>query len=71
MNTGNKPANPHCTLGAFIPETMDVEKVKHDGWHNHRILVVSADDPRIGWIERQVIEQIGEKLYRDRRAARG
>ena len=71
MNTGNKPADPRCTLARFIPTQMDVKDVKRDGWTQHRILVISADDPRIGWIERQVIEQIGEKLYRDRRSQRG
>ena len=70
MNTGNKPANPHCTLGAFIPETMDVEALKRDGWNDHKILVVREDDSRLSWIERQIVQGIGEKLYRDRRGAR-
>lgn len=42
---------------------MDMEDIKRDGWNNHQILVVRADDARIGWIERQIIEQIGAKLY--------
>lgn len=63
MKTGHKPAPPRSSLGAFIPETMDVEEIKRDGWNDHRILVVRADDARIGWIERQIIEQIGAKLY--------
>lgn len=67
----NSPHPPRCTLARFIPTQMAVEDVKRDGWNQHRILVISADDPRIGWIERQVIEQIGEKLYRDRRSHRG
>ncbi len=64
------PQPPRCTLARFVPAQMDVEDLKRDGWNNHRILVVSADDPRVGWIERQVIEQLAEKLY-GRRAARG
>jgi len=71
MNAGNKSATPHCALAAFIPETMDVEEVKKNGWNDHRILVVRADDPRLGWIERQIIEQIGQKLYRDRSKSHG
>ena len=63
MKTGHKPAPPRSALGAFIPETMDVEEIKRDGWNDHRILVVRADDARIGWIEKQIIEQIGAKLY--------
>jgi len=63
VKTGHKPAPPRSPLGSFIPETMDVEEIKRDGWNDHRILVVRADDARIGWIEKQVIEQLGEKLY--------
>lgn len=63
MKTSHKPAPPRSALGAFIPETMDVEEIKRDGWNDHRILVVRADDARIGWIEKQIIEQIGAKLY--------
>lgn len=66
----NAPQSPRCTLARFVPTQMDVEDVKRDGWNNHRILVVSADDPRVGWIERQVIEKLAEKLY-GRRVSRG
>lgn len=68
MKTGNKPAPPRCALGAFVPETMDLEDIKRDGWNNHKILVVRADDDRLSWIERQVIHGVGEKLYRQRAA---
>lgn len=61
---------PRCALARAIPNSMDVEEVKREAWSNHRILVVSADDHRIGWIERQIIEQIGDKLYGDRRSKR-
>lgn len=71
MNTGNAPKPIRCALGAFIPETMDVEDVKKHGWNDHRILVVREDDSRLSWIERQIVQGIGDKLYRDRRAARG
>lgn len=59
----NAPQSPRCTLARFIPNQMDVEEVKPDGWNDHRILVVGADDTRINWMERQVIEQIGQRLY--------
>lgn len=68
MKTGHKPMPPRSALGAFIPETMDVENVKREGWRDHRILVVREDDDRLSWIERQVIQGIGEKLYRSRSA---
>lgn len=63
MRTGHKPNSPRCTLAKFIPTTLDTEEVKRDGWNDHRILVVGADDPRINWMERQVLEQIGNRLY--------
>jgi len=59
----NAPQGPRCTLARFVPTQMDVEKLKEDAWHDHRILVVGADDTRINWMERQVIEQIGQRLY--------
>ena len=67
----NAPQTPRCTLARFIPNQMDVEEVKADGFNNHRIFVVSLDDARINWMERQVIEQLGNRLYRDRKASRG
>ncbi len=58
-----REASIPCALGKLIPEVIDVESIKRDGWNDHRILVVRADDARIGWIEKQIIEQIGAKLY--------
>lgn len=63
MKTGHVPQSPRCALSSAIPVPIDTEEVKRDGWHNHGILVVRADDQRLGWIERQIIEQIGRKLY--------
>jgi hypothetical protein len=47
----------------------DVDTLKTDGWRQHGILVVDIQDQRIGWIEKQVITQLGEKLYGKRRTA--
>jgi len=65
----NAPQSPRFTLARFIPNQMDVEEVKADGWNDHRILVVGADDTRINWMERQVIEQMGERLFGRRKNA--
>lgn len=48
------------------------EEVKREGWHEHGILVVSADDQRLTWPERELIRQLGRKLYgkRDTEEAR-
>lgn len=63
MKTGNAPRPARCALGKLIPSTIDTEAVKHDGWNDHHILVVQANDPRITWIDRQIIESIGARLY--------
>jgi hypothetical protein len=49
------------------------EHVKRDGWIDQNILVVSADDQRLTWPERELVRQLGEKLYgnKQREAARG
>ena len=63
MKTGNKPSPPRSALGRLIPIAMDAEEIKREGWREHGILVVDISDPRIGWIERQVLQQTGEKIY--------
>lgn len=39
------------------------EHIKRNGWRDQNILVVSADDDRLSWSERELVRQIGEKLY--------
>ena len=41
----------------------DPEQVKRDGWHEQRMLAVSLDDQRLTWPERELIRQLGDKLY--------
>ena len=42
------------------------EDLKRDGWREQRVLAVSIDDARLTWPERELIRQLGEKLYGDR-----
>ena len=39
------------------------EQVKHEGWREQGILVVAANDDRLTWLERELVRQLGEKLY--------
>ena len=39
------------------------EQVKRDGWRDHGLLAVSVDDERLSWPERELVRQLGEKLY--------
>lgn len=41
----------------------DSETVKRDGWREMGMLAVSASDPRLSWPERELVRQLGEKLY--------
>ena len=52
-----------CILWKLTSERTDPEQIKRDGWHEQRILVVSADDQRLNWLEREQVNQLGEKLY--------
>lgn len=55
-----------CALGRLQPNKADPEKTKRIGWREEGILVVSADDTRLTWPEREFISQIGKKLYGQR-----
>ena len=48
----------------------DPEAVKRDGWRDQGLLAVSLDDHRLTWPERELVRQIGEKLYGKREEAR-
>jgi hypothetical protein len=39
------------------------EQVKTEGWREQGLLAVSVDDRRLSWPEREMIRQLGEKLY--------
>jgi hypothetical protein len=43
------------------------DEVKRDGWHEQKMLAVSLDDHRLTWPERELVRQLGEKLYGKRR----
>ena len=51
----------------------DPEAVKRDGWRDQGLLAVSLDDHRLTWPERELVRQLGEKLYgkRDPEARHG
>lgn len=52
-----------CPLARLIPETPDTEDIKREGWQEQRILVVSLDDDRLDWAQREFLKKIGESLY--------
>lgn len=62
MNGGLR--QPHSCLARLVPEArQDPEAQKRSGWRDHGILVVSVADHRLAWPERELVKQLGEKLY--------
>jgi hypothetical protein len=47
------------------------DEIKREGWCEQRVLAVSLDDARLTWPERELIRQLGEKLYGDRSKRKG
>ena len=41
----------------------DPDQVKREGWKEQGVLAVAVDDHRLTGPERELIRQIGEKLY--------
>ena len=46
------------------------EEIKREGWREQGILVIAAEDGRLTWPERELVHQLGERLYGPRPAER-
>lgn len=60
------PARYPSPLGRMQATPMDVEAAKRQGWREQHILVISDEDERLDFMERQLVRSIGERLYGDR-----
>ena len=56
-----------CPLGRLQPQTTDLETIKRQGWRDQQILVVSEEDKRLDFVEREFVRRIGERLYGGKR----
>jgi hypothetical protein len=56
-------------LGRHQAKPIDAEAEKRAGWREHGILMVADQDSRLTWPERELIRQLGAKLYGQRRIA--
>ena len=62
-----KNQNPlRSNLGRIQPKQIDDEKLKREGWNNDGILIIKADDERLSWPEKELIKQIGDKIYNNK-----
>ena len=57
-------------LGRMQPKQIDAEKIKREGWNHDGILVVKVDDERLSWPEKELIKQIGDKIYKNKKGAK-
>ncbi|MBF0341099.1 MAG: hypothetical protein HQL95_09095 [Magnetococcales bacterium] len=60
------PHTPRSCLAGIVPQRMDPEKTKRNGWRDHGILVVAENDARLGWPEREMIQHLAKKLFGER-----
>ena len=44
-------------------QRQDPDQVKREGWTEQGVLAVAIDDRRLTWPERELVRQLGEKLY--------
>jgi hypothetical protein len=51
------------------PKSIDHEAEKRASCRRHGILVVAEQDPRLSWPERELVRQVGIKLYGERSEA--
>lgn len=64
----NIPAQPYrCPLARLQPQTTDVDAIKQTGWREQHILVVSEQDERLDFVEREFVRRLGERLYGGKR----
>ena len=53
----------HSPLGRLQAQTTDLEAIKEEGWQDQHILVVSENDKRLDFVEREFVHRLGERLY--------
>jgi hypothetical protein len=46
------------------------DQVRQDGWRDQGVLAVAVDDQRLTWPERELVRQLGNKLYGNREHAK-
>ena len=50
-------------MGPTVGQIIWPHEMKRLGWQAQRVLVVDADDDRLTWPERELVRQLGERLY--------
>ena len=45
----------------------NADQVKRDGWQEQGMLAVSIEDDRLTWPEKELVRQLGDRLYGKRK----
>lgn len=51
-------------LGKIQAKQIDQEKIKKQAFENDGILVININDERLNWPEKEIIKQIGNRIYK-------
>ncbi len=57
------PMSPRSCLSRLIPQKVDPEQQRREGWVKHGILVVAIDDKRLSWPEREMVNHLAKRLF--------
>ena len=60
---GSADARARANASGRQVRARNAERVKRDGWRDQGLLAVALDDDRLTWPERELVRQLGEKLY--------
>lgn len=67
------PGAPRCPLARLQPDGRTSEErqeqLRREALKAHGTLVVRLDDPRLQWPDRELLRQLGERLYGPRGAS--
>ncbi|MDP6342439.1 MAG: hypothetical protein QF578_14940 [Alphaproteobacteria bacterium] len=63
---GDGPRPPRSSLDRGGPRRPP-ERVMREGWHETRIFAVPIDHAGLTWPERELLKQLGSRLYGKRR----
>lgn len=47
---------------------VDYEAMKRNAYRDQGVVIVRLDDPRLTWDQKEIVKQVGTKLYGQRRA---
>jgi hypothetical protein len=60
------------SLSRYLPNTREpVEDTKRRAWREHGMLVVNVESDQLSWDQREILRQVGMKLFGPRQQKTG